>query len=228
MIEGRILLFGDDPKTTQGLKKTLEKQAFTFSQVKEKVDVRKRILEFEPELIILNFIPSSEDSFKICEEIKQDRNFRHIPVIIIANISRKRELIRALEIGADECLPRPIDFDIFLARLRAILRRISYREEPQEILRSNDVAINLTTRTLLVKGKAVRLTPKEFALLYHLMKKKGRVLDRSYLMKSVWNEEYLGDPRTINKHIETLRKKLGPEASRHIETFERVGYMFRP
>lgn len=227
MIEGRILLFGDDPKTTQGLKKTLEKEAFTFSQVKEKVDVRKRILEFEPELIILNFMPSSEDSFRICEEIKQNRNFRHIPVIIITNISRKRELIRALEIGADDCLARPFDFDIFLARLKAILRRISYREEPEEILRCKDIIINLTTRTILVKDRPVRLTPKEFALLYILMKKRGKALERRYLMKSVWDEQYLGDPRTINKHIETLRKKLGPETSRHIETVERVGYMFR-
>jgi DNA-binding response OmpR family regulator len=227
MIEERILLFGDDTKTSRGLKRNLEKEAFTFSYAKEKVDVRKRILEFEPELIILNFMPSSEDSFKICEEIKQDRNLRHIPVIIITNISRKRELIRALEIGADDCLARPLDFDIFLAKLKAILRRISYREEPEEILRCKDIIINLTTRTLLVKEKLVKLTPKEFALLYILMKKKGRVLERKYLMKSVWDEQYLGDPRTINKHIETLRKRLGPIASHHIETVERVGYMFR-
>jgi len=227
MIEGRILLFGDDPKTTQGLKKTLEKEAFTFSYFEGKSQCKKRILEFEPELIILNFISLSEDSFKICEEIKQDRNFRHIPVIIIANISRKRELIRALEMGAEECMEVPLDFDIFLARLKAILRRISYREEPEEILRCKDIIINLTTRTLLVKEKSVKLTPKEFALLYTLMKKRGKALERRYLMKSVWDEKYLGDPRTINKHIETLRKKFGPTASHHIETVERVGYIFR-
>jgi len=227
MIEGRILLFGDDAKIARGLKKTLEKKAFTLYQVKGKTGVKEKILELEPELIILNFISSPEDNFKICENIKQDRNFKHIPVIIISNISQKKDLIRALEIGADECLASPLDFDIFLARLRAILRRISYREEPEEILRCSDIEINLTTRTLLVKAKPVKLTPKEFALLYTLMKKRGRALERRYLMKSVWEEKYLGDPRTINKHIETLRKKLGPEGGRHIETVEKVGYMFR-
>jgi len=227
MIEGRILLFGDDPKTTRGLKKTLEKEAFTFSYFEGKSQCKKRILEFEPELIILNFISSSEVNFRICKDIKQGRNSAHIPVIIITNILRKKELIRALEIGADDCLAKPLDFDIFLARLKAILRRISYREEPEEILRYKDILINLTSRTLLVKEKSVKLTPKEFALLYILMKKKGRALERRYLMKSVWDEKYLGDPRTINKHIETLRKKLGPEASRHIETVQGVGYMFR-
>ena len=227
MIEGRILLLGDDPKTVPGLKKTLEKCAFTLYQVKGKSSVKEKVLGVEPELIILNYGSSHEDNFKICEQIKQDRSLRDIPVIIISNISQKKELIRALEIGADDCLSKPLDFDIFLARLRAILRRISYREEPEEILKCKDIVINLTTRTLMVKNKPVTLTPKEFALLYVLIKKKERALDRRYLMKSVWDEKYLGDPRTINKHIETLRKKLGPEASRHIETVEKVGYLFR-
>ena len=227
MIEGRILLFGDDAKIARGLKKTLERKAFSLYQVKEKLRAKEKILEFEPELIILNFISTPEVNFKICKEIKKDRSFRHIPVVLISNISHKKELIRALEIGADDYLARPLDFDIFLARLRAILRRISYREKPEEILRCKDIMINLTTRTLLVKEKPVKVTPKEFALLYVLMKKKGRALDRRYLMKSVWAEKYLGDPRTINKHIETLRKKLGPGASRHIETVAGVGYMFR-
>jgi len=228
MIEGRILLFGDDPKIARGLKKTLEKEAFVLYQVKEKTGVEEKIMEFEPELIILNFISSSEVNFKICKKIKKGISFRHIPVIIITDISKKKDLITALEIGADDYLARPLDLDIFLARLRAILRRISYREEPEEILRCKNILINLTNRTLLVKEKPVKLTPKEFALLYILMKKKGRVLERRYLMKSVWDEKYLGDPRTINKHIETLRKKLGLGASRHIETVEGVGYIFRP
>jgi len=227
MIEGRILLFGDDAKIARGLKKTLEKKAFTLYQVKEKLRVKGKILEFEPELIILNFISSPEDNFKICKEIKKDRSFRNIPVIIISNVSKKKNLIRALEIGADDCLAKSLDFDIFLARLRAILRRMSYREKPEEILRCKDIVINLTTRTLLVKEKPVKLTPKEFALLYTLMKKRGRALERRYLMKSVWDEKYLGDPRTINKHIETLRKKLGPETARYIKTVEKLGYMFR-
>jgi DNA-binding response OmpR family regulator len=227
MIEGRILLFGDEDKTAQGLKKTLEKRAFTLRQVRENTGVEEKILEYEPELIILDFASSPEDNFRICKDIKQGRNSAHIPVIIISNISQKKELIRALEIGADDYLARPLDFDIFSARLRAILRRISYREEPEEVLSCKDIVINLTTRTLLVKEKPVKLTPKEFALLYTLMKKKGKALERRYLMKSVWEENYLGDPRTINKHIETLRKKLGPIASHHIETVESVGYMFR-
>jgi len=227
LIEGRILLFGDDPKTAQGLKKTLGRRAFTLYQVKEEMSVGEKILEFEPELIILNFTSSPEDNFKICQTIKKNRNFGKIPVVIISKISRKNEIIRALEMGADDYIPRPLDFDIFLARLRAILRRISYREEPEEILRFKDIEINLTARTLLVNEKPVKLTPKEFALLYILMKKRGKALDRRYLMKSVWDEKYLGDPRTINKHIETLRKKLGPEASRHIQTIAGIGYIFR-
>lgn len=227
MIEGRILLLGDDSKTAQGLKRTLEKRAFTLYKVKEKLNVAEKILGIEPELIIINYASSPEDNFEICKQIKQDRSLRNIPVVIISNISQKRELIRVLEVGADDCLSKPLDFDILLARLRAILRRISYREEPEEILKCKDIVINLTTRTLMVKEKPVKLTPKEFALLYVLMKKKGRALDRRYLMKSVWAEKYLGDPRTINKHIETLRKKLGPGAKGQIETVTGIGYMFR-
>lgn len=133
MIEGRILLFGDDDKIAQGLKKTLEKRAFTLHHVKENTGVEEKIVEFEPELVILSFAYSPEDNFKIYQDIKKNRNFGNIPVIIITKISRKKELIRALEIGADDCLAKPIDLDIFLARMRAVLRRISYREEHEEI-----------------------------------------------------------------------------------------------
>ncbi len=169
MIEGRILLFSDDSKTAQGISETLEKRAFTLYQGKEKVSVEEKIVEIQPELIILNFTSSPEDNFRICKDIKQGRSSTHIPVIIVGNISHKKELIRALEIGADDYLPAPVDFDIFLARLRAILRRISYREEPEEILRCKDILINLATRTLVVNEKPVKLTPKEFALLYTLI-----------------------------------------------------------
>ncbi len=227
MIEGRILLLGDDPKTASGLRKTLEKRAFALYQVKGKSSFKEKILGVEPELIILNYGFSLEDNLKMCKRIKQERRLRDIPVVIISNSSQKKDLIRALEIGADDCLSKPVDFDIFLARLRAILRRISYREEPEEILKCKNIVINLTTRTLTVRNKPVKLAPKEFALLYVLMKKRGRALDRKYLMKSVWEEKYLGDPRTINKHIETLRKKLGPGAKGQIETVTGIGYMLR-
>jgi len=88
LIEGRILLFGNDPKIARGLKKTLEKRAFTLYQVKGKVSVKEKILGIEPELIILNYASYPEDNFKVCEQIKRDKSLRNIPVVIISNVSR--------------------------------------------------------------------------------------------------------------------------------------------
>jgi two-component system alkaline phosphatase synthesis response regulator PhoP len=223
----KILLLGDDPVTARGLNRVAKKQHFILYYVKECRNIKK-VEELNPKLIILDFSPShATNSLNICKQLKKTRHLKHIPVIILnKGLTRSRDIVRALETGAEDCLIKPLGTNLLLAKIKAILRRMRYQEEPEEILKyKNLITLNLTTHTVWVKNRQTKLTPKEFALLYFLMKRKGKILKRKFLMEHIWEQKYFGDTRTVNKHIETLRKKLGP-ASKCIQTIERVGYRF--
>jgi DNA-binding response OmpR family regulator len=222
----KILLLGDDPVTARSLKRTAGKQHFITHFLKDHGNTNK-ISEFGPKLIVLDFNPVHTDNLKICSILKKNKRLSHIPVIILnKEFTKTRHIIRALETGAEDYLIKPLDINLLLAKIRAVLRRLRFQEEPEEILKhDNLIILNITAHTACVNKKPVKLTPKEFALLYFLMRKKGEILKRKVLMEHIWEHRYFGDVRTVNKHIETLRKKLGP-AKHYIQTIEGVGYRF--
>lgn len=226
LTKDKILLLGDDPVTARTLGRVAKKQHFIVYYAREHRDIGK-IEEFGAKLIVLDFRLSSVNSLTLCGQLKKDRRLSHIPVIILnKELVRTNHIIRALEAGAEDYLVKPLDANLLLARIKAVLRRMRYQEEPEEILKYKKlITLNITRHTVFAENKQISLTPKEFALLYFLMKRKGTILKRKFLMEHVWEREYFGDTRTVNKHIETLRKKLGP-SGKCIQTVEGVGYRF--
>jgi DNA-binding response OmpR family regulator len=195
--------------------------------IKEPINIAKQVWELSPQLVILDFSQSNIDSLKLCRVLKRDRRVSHIPVIILSSKDTKsKDIIKGLEVGAEDYIFKPLDIGLFLARLNVILRKRIYREEPEEILKSRNIVLNLTAHTVSVNNKPVKLTPKEFALLYFLMKRKGKALGRRTLIRNVWEYKYFGNMRTLNNHIQTLRKKLGP-AGKNIESVKGIGYKLK-
>lgn len=119
-----------------------------------------------------------------------------------------------------------MDIALFIARIGVILRRRIFQEEPEEILKSKNIVLNLTAHTILVNNKSVKLAPMEFALLYFLMKRKGRVLSRKTLMENVWEQKYFCEMRTVDIHVQSLRRKLGT-AGKNVQAVEGIGYKFK-
>jgi len=109
--------------------------------------------------------------------------------------------------------------------VKALIRRVNLDEEPERILKVDDILIDLDRHEVKIKNRLVKLSPKEFDLLFILIKKKGKVLSRSFLTESVWGYEYFGTTRTVDMTIGHLRDKIGSHAKR-IETIEKIGYKF--
>jgi len=221
----KILLFGNDAVTSRILGKLFTKSVFTSNSVYS--NFKNIIWENNPNLIILNYgseIPL-KINFGLCRQLKTDRRLLHIPVIILGDCSSNDCVIKALESGAEDYLVKPLNAKLFQARVNVILRRRFFQEEPEEIIRIRQIILNLTNHTVTINNNPVNLAPKEFALLYFLMKRKGQVLSRKALMENVWEKKYFPNMRTINAHVQNLRKKLGSSGD-NIEAVEGIGYRF--
>lgn len=223
----KILLFGDDIVTARVLGKILKRRGYIFTRIKEPENIINQVREHNPRMVILDYDFSGVNSLKLCKNLKSTRQTRHIPVVVLVDKNRDiKYLVKLLKSGAEDYIFKPLNVELFLAKIMTILRRRAFQEEPAEILKSKYIVLNLTHHRVTVNNKEVKLSPKEFALLYFLMKRKGQVLNRKTLMRNVWEKEYFNDMNTVNIHISSLRKKLGP-AGKYIEPVEGIGYRLK-
>jgi len=159
--------------------------------------------------------------------LKQDKMTHSIPIMMLSGKAIETEdKVNGFEAGADDYLTKPFEIRELLARITALLRRYEVSEDFEEVIEKGGISLDVARAMVRVKGKLVNLRPKEFDLLYLLMKKAGRVLNRSYLLESIWGYEYFGATRTVDVHIRRLREKLGKEVAGKIKTVEGKGYMF--
>jgi two-component system alkaline phosphatase synthesis response regulator PhoP len=163
---------------------------------------------------------------EVCKELKKNAKTASIPIIMLTAKSQESDKIVGLELGADDYVTKPFSPRELIARIKAVLRRVREKNAPSdEILRIGDLAIDLIKIQVTLKGKPIELTAKEFELLKALVMSKGRVLSRDHLLNSIWGiEESLEiQTRTVDVHIQTLRKKL-KAAAKHIVTVKNYGY----
>ena len=224
--KNRVLLFGGDVDLARKLGKVFKNRGLVFRREKETRGVEHFIREFSPSLILADCGALSA-SIKLCDAVKCSKNFRHLPVIILEKkeSSSDKNIIKSLSAGAEDYITRPLDMELFIARIAVILRRMLFSSEPEEVIEASGISVNLTKHTVEVSSRAVKLTPKEFALLYFLMKRKGGVLTRNALMQNIWERKYFPNMRTIDIHVQSLRKKLG-DSGKHIKAVEGIGYKF--
>lgn len=226
MSVAKILVVDDEPEILLLIKETLNKEGFTVITARNADAAIKITKERKPELVILDLELGGISGWDVCKILKQDEDTRDIPVIMItAKHVNTDDVVKGLDIGADDYVIKPFKLSILVARINAMLRRRGMIEKPPEAIEVGGVRLSLDEHQVYAHGKKVTLTPKEFNLLSLLLKKKGRVLNRAYLMENVWGYEYFGTTRTIDKHVENIRRKLGKEG-RRIETVEGIGYRF--
>ncbi len=130
------------------------------------------------------------------------------------------------QLGADECLSYSQDLHESMARIRAVVRRTA-SAQPDEVIKLNEIEINLSSYTVRISGKEITVTAKEFDLLYVFLSSPNRVLSRPYLIERVWGYNYFGSPRTVDVHVRRLRSKMG-KAARYVHTVPCVGYKLVP
>ncbi|MBI2385691.1 MAG: response regulator transcription factor [Elusimicrobia bacterium] len=184
-----------------------------------------------PDLCVLDMKLPGIHGRDVIRVLRENAATKRMPILAITASERATpDVIKSLELGADEYMGKPLDLELFVVRVAGLLRRrpaAAAAPPPSESLRFIDMTVYLDEHRVEVAGKPVTLTHLEFKLLAYFLRHPQRVVTRGMLLEKVWDTEPDMSTRTVDKHVESLRKKL-PAFGAHVETVIRVGYLFRP
>lgn len=213
----------DDDNTIRDIEVyTLIKTGFEAKGFVDGISMLEALKNEKPELIVLDIMLPGKDGVDVLKEIRSNPDTRKIPVIMATAKGTEMDKIQGLDTGADDYLVKPFGVMEMVSRIKAVLRRCEPDETVQK-LTIGDITLNDLRHTVTVKGERITLTFKEFELLKLFMTHPGVVYSRDKLLSEVWGGDYLGESRTVDMHIKTLRQKLG-DAGKYIETVIGVGY----
>ena len=176
----------------------------------------------KPELILLDVMMPEMDGIEFLKKIKDSSTFGDIPIIMATAKGSEYDKVKSLDMGADDYLVKPFGMMEMVSRIKAVLRRCKPKQEVS-FLKVKDLVLNMEERTVFIKEEKVSLTYKEFELLQLFLAHPGKVYTRDILYNEIWGADYIGESRTVDMHIRTLRQKLG-EYGEMIETIRNVGY----
>lgn len=176
----------------------------------------------QPDLVVLDVMLPGKDGLTLLRMMKSSKEFCEIPVIMATAKGSEYDKIQSLDIGADDYLVKPFGIMEMVSRVKAVLRRCKPTKDSKS-LKINGLVLNPYEHTVTVNGARVNLTFKEYELLHLFLSQPGTAFTREQLLASIWNIDYMGETRTVDMHIRTLRQKLG-EYGRIIETVRNVGY----
>lgn len=174
----------------------------------------------QPELILLDVMLPGMDGIELLIKLKESAEYHNIPVIMATAKGEEYDKIKGLDMGADDYIVKPFGMMEMVSRVKAVLRR---SRPDNKILKVGGLVLNLEEHTVTASGERVQLTYKEFELLHLFMAHPGMVYTREQLFAQVWKTDYIGDSRTLDSHMRTLRQKLG-DYGKMIETVRNVGY----
>ncbi len=172
-------------------------------------------------LILLDVMMPKIDGWEVCREI---RSHSKVPIIMLTAKGDERDELQGFQLGVDEYISKPFSPKILVARVEAILRRTN-QVSSDEVIEAGGIQLNKSAHMVLIEGKQVDLSYKEFELLSYFMENRGIALSREKILNNVWNYDYFGDARTIDTHVKKLRSKMG-EKGDMIKTIWGMGYKF--
>lgn len=208
------------------IEKALASQQYQVNSVPWSSRMLQTLEDCPPQLLVL-VPPLAQSPVKPLRELRANKRLSRVPILCIGPKTEGPGVIAALEAGADDFISRPFSPQIFLARVRTLLRRASWggSAPADTVLKAGNLELELVTRRVTAQGKPVNLTRLEFDLIAYLLRHGERVHKRRDILEAIWDYPDDVETRTLDKHVETLRKKLGP-ASAMIQTVHGVGYSF--
>lgn len=226
-MEKTILIVDDEETVREFLSDVLLAAGFRIVQAEDADEAILAAKHSLPSLILSDVSLKGFDGFTLCRQLRADQQTAIIPIILISGVLIDNEdQINGLANGADDYLVKPLDGRLLVARVHAVLRRYAAPTELADLLKVEDLILDVKAWTVTVKGKAVHLTHKEFDLLLNFLRRRGNVLHPAFLLESVWGHtKDTDDFRTVRVHISSLRKKLGQFGERLIN-IQGVGYKF--
>ncbi|MBQ3119812.1 MAG: response regulator transcription factor [Peptococcaceae bacterium] len=200
----------------------LHSAGFTARGFEDGLSFWEALKKEKPELIVLDVMLPGMDGIEILTKMKESTEYNSIPVILATAKGQEYDRIRGLDLGADDYIVKPFSIMEMVSRVKAVLRR-SQPQQVSKLLKTGGLVVNLDEHTVIADGNRVQLTYKEFELLRIFLSHPGMVYTREQLFSQVWNQDYMGDSRTLDSHIRTLRQKLDGYG-KMIETVRNVGY----
>lgn len=214
----RILVVDDEQSIADMVKLCLSKNGYICEAVYDGMTATEKIESNRYDLILLDIMLPDIDGYDLIEYIKQ----YDIPVIFVTAKTTVPDRVKGLKLGAEDYISKPFDLEELLARITTVLRRF---HKSENIIEVGKIKIDTLERTVRLNGNIVNLTVKEYALLLLLIRNNNIALYRETIFEQVWQEPYYGNTRTIDLHIQRLKKKL--DLGDAIETIYKVGYKFR-
>jgi len=221
----RILLVEDEPAMVAGLRDNFEYEGYEVISAGDGVEGLERALADDPDLVVLDVMMPRMSGLDVCKQLKVKKP--SLPIIMLTARGQEIDKVVGLELGADDYVTKPFSIRELMARVKAVLRRVSTQPSP-DIYRFSDVEVNVRANEVLRNGDRVELSAKEFALLAYFIAHPAETLTRDRLLDAVWGYENYPNTRTVDAHIVHLRQKLepNPEEPRFILTVHGSGYKF--
>ena len=218
----KILVVDDESRMRKLVKDFLTKKGFTVIEAGDGEEAVDKFFEVKDiALIILDVMMPKMDGWQVCREIRQ---YSKVPIIMLTAKSDEKDELQGFDLGVDEYITKPFSPKILVARVEAILRRSNVLAA-DDTMEAGGIELNKAAHEVLIDGKSVELSYKEFELLTYFMSNQGVALSRERILNNVWNYDYFGDARTIDTHVKKLRSKLGTKGE-YIKTIWGMGYKF--
>ena len=218
----KILVADDEQKIREVIREYAEFEGHEVSEAVNGMQAVEMAKNEDFDIIILDVMMPKLDGFSACKEI---RKFKNVPVLMLSARGEEYDKLFGFEIGADDYVVKPFSPKEVLARVNAIIKRNQPSAAASDTVKFEGLEINFTARTVTIDGEKANLTPKEYDLLFYLVRNKNIALTRDKLLSEVWGYDFFGDDRTIDTHIKMLRNNLG-EYRKYIVTLRGMGYKF--
>ena len=219
----KILVVDDEEKIRSIIRKYGEFEGYEVSEAHDGMDAIEKVkANGDYDVIIMDVMMPELDGFSACSEIKK---IKDIPVIMLSARGEEYDRIHGFEAGVDDYVVKPFSPKELMMRINVVTSRSRTEEAAAEIFKFEGLEVNFTARTVSIDGKRIDMSPKEYELLFYLVRNKNIALERERLITEVWGYDYYGDDRTLDTHIKLLRNSLG-EYRKLLVTLRGVGYRF--
>jgi two-component system response regulator RegX3 len=223
----RILLVEDESSLADSVRYNLEREGYQVSVAADGREALERFRREHPTLVILDLMLPELSGLDVCRTMRAESD---VPIIMVTAKDSEADKVTGLELGADDYVTKPFSIRELVSRVRAHLRRARMQvgEEPEEILVGGPVRMDVQRHEVRVGDDEVSFPPKEFDLLEALLRRKGRLLTRDFLIGEVWGADYFGDTKTLDVHVKRIRRKIEPDPHHpeHLVTVRGLGYKF--
>lgn len=218
----RLLVVDDEEKIRSMIKKYAVYEGHEIFEASNGFEAIDMCRSHSFDMIVMDIMMPELDGFSACKEI---RKMSQTPIIVLSARGEEYDRIHGFEVGADDYVVKPFSVKELMMRIQAILKRGNYNDSAKDIMTIEGLTIDFTGRIVTINNEVVELSPKEYDLLFFMVRNKGIALTRERLISEVWGYDYFGDDRTLDTHIKLLRKHLG-EYQKFVVTLRGVGYRF--